>query len=50
MTQAIRNTLRKNNAGATSDTSNINKAKTTTNENEREQNGRYAIKQTAANA
>ena len=42
--------IEKNNAGATSDTGNINKAKTTTNENEREQNGRHAIKQTAANA
>ena len=41
--------IEKNNAGATSDTGNINKAKTTTNENEREQNGRYGIKQTAAN-
>ena len=34
----------------TSDTGNIDKAKTTTNENEREQNGRDAIKQTAAKA
>ena len=42
--------IEKNNAGATSDTGNINKAKTTTNENEGDQNGRYGTKQTAANA
>ena len=42
--------IEKNNADATSDTGNIDTAKTPTNENEREQNSRYGIKQTAANA